>query len=171
MKPRNRVVATSVCFFMSLLTSHAIASTWNTFAEAYNVDSALFFFDADTVLKQGDTVTLWVKYVNTKQPDSDGSWATASRYVITCSKRTAQVMTTSLYDKDGKFIRSLNNPGQPRDIVPDSILEGVHKAVCTPDFPRNKSGDLYFPVKDNDIFQHTRSFVEYMESKKDQAPK
>ena len=171
MKPRNRVVATSVCFVMSLLSSHAIASNWNTFAQAYNVDSALFFFDADTVLKQGDTVTLWMKSVNTKQPDSDGSWATASRYVITCSKRTAQVMTNSLYDKDGKFISSRNTPGQPTDIIPDSILEEIHKAVCTPDFPRNKSGNLYFPVKGNDIFQYTRFFVEYIESKKDQAPK
>ena len=61
MKPRNRVVATSVCFVMSLLSSHAIASNWNTFAQAYNVDSALFFFDADTVLKQGDTVTVTVE--------------------------------------------------------------------------------------------------------------
>ena len=161
----------SVCICASLASSPAVASTWNTFVEAYNAETALFFFDADTVTKQGDTVTLWVKYVNTKKADADGSWATASRYVLTCSKRTAQVLTSSLYDKDGKFMRSFPNPGQSQDIVPDSILEGVHKAACTPDFPRNKSGNLYFPVKDNDIFQHTRSFLEYLESRKDQAPK
>ena len=156
---------------VALTSSSTFASTWNTFVEAYNSETALFYFDADTVIKQSDVVTLWVKYVNTKQPDSDGSWSTASRYVLTCSKRTAQVMTASLYDKEGKFMRSLPNPERPFDISPDSILEGVHKAACTADFPRNKSGTLYFPVKDNDIYQHTRSFLEYLESKKDSAPK
>ena len=157
----------------SLLTaaSTAYASTWNTFVQAYNEETALFFFDADTVIKQPDSVTLWVKYVHTKAPDSDGSWSTAQRYVIICSKRTAQSQGYSLYDKDGKFIRSSSTLGRVADIVPDSILEGIHKAVCTPDFPKNKSGDHYFPVKDNDIFSYTRRFMEFRESQKDSAPK
>lgn len=45
------------------LSQPASASTWNTFAVAFNADHALYFFDADSVVKDGDTTTLWVKYV------------------------------------------------------------------------------------------------------------
>lgn len=155
------------CIFLAM---PSLASTWNTFAKAFNTESALFFFDSDTVIRQPDMVTLWVKYVNTKAPDADGSWLTAQRYVFTCSKRTAQVMTTSLYDKDGKFFKSLPNPGRATDIVPDTILEQILQAVCTSDFPKNKSRDLYFPVEDNDIVSHTKRWVEYVETLKDKAP-
>jgi hypothetical protein len=153
-----------------LASSSGLASTWNTFAEAFNEETALFFFDADTVLKQGDSVTLWVKYVNTKKPDSDGSWSTAQRTLIVCSKRTQQILSSSIYDKDGNFIRSFSEPGKVRDIAPDSIIEGIHQAACAADFPRNKSKKLYFPVDDNDIYQHTRRYLEYRESQRDKAP-
>jgi hypothetical protein len=168
-----RSIQTKSAFAMAALLASAScpASTWNTFTQAYNEETALFFFDADTVLKQGDSVTLWVKYVNTKAPDSDGSWATAQRYTIICSKRTAQVISSSIYDKDGKFIKSFPQTEKAVDIVPDSILEGVHQAACTADFPKNKSGKLYFSVGGNDIFQYTRRYLEYRESQKDQAPK
>ena len=150
--------------------TYANASSWNTFARAYN-DEALFFFDADTVDKQGDTTTLWVKSVKTKAPDSDGSWSTAYRYVIVCSKRTAQPTSVSLYDREGKFMRAFPKAGAAMDILPDSILEGIHKTVCTTDFPRSKSREQYFPVRDNDIFLHTKNYMDYVESQKDNAPK
>jgi hypothetical protein len=159
------------CTFSSLLICPAVASTWNTFAKAFNTETALFFFDADTVQKQTDNVTIWIKYVNTVKPDLDGSWATAARYTLTCSKRKSQILTSSIYDKDGKFIRSYPNPGKPIDIAPDSILEEILTATCQPDFPRNKSREFYFAVKDNDIFAHTKRFMEYIESQKDAAPK
>lgn len=165
----NRIAI--ACAFSSLLVNTAAASTWNTFTQAFNKDIGLWFFDADTIQKQKDTITIWIKYVNTVKADNDGSWATASRYIFTCSKRKTQVLTSSIYDKDGNFIRSYPTPGSQVDITPDSILEGIYTAVCKPDFPKNKSGELYFQVKDNDIFAHTKQFMEYLESQKDAAPK
>jgi hypothetical protein len=154
-----------------IVSASCPASTWNTFTSAFNEETALFFFDADTVSKQGDSVALWVKYVNTKVPDSDGSWSTASRYIIVCSKRTAQILSSSIYDRDGKFMKSYPRPGKAEEIVPDSILEAIHAAACSADFPKNKSGKQYFPVSDNDIFEHTRRYLELRESQRDQAPK
>jgi hypothetical protein len=152
-----------------LASSSGLASTWNVFTSAIN-DDAVFFFDADTVVKQGDSVTLWVKYVNTKKPDSDGSWSTAQRTLIVCSKRTHQILSSSIYDKDGKFIRSFSEPGKVFEIAPDSIIEGIHKAACAAGFPRNKSEKLYVEIFDNDIYQHTKRYLQALESQRDRAP-
>ena len=148
-----------------------LASTWNTFAKAFNADIALFFFDADTVTKQGDTVTLWIKYVNTRKPENDGSWSTARKYSFSCAKRTAQAFTASVYDKDGKFLRSSSIVSEIRDVEPDSILEEIQKTACASDFPRNKSKVQYYPVLDNNVFEHTRVFIDYVDSQIDHAPK
>lgn len=43
--------------------------------------------------------------------------------------------------------------------------------VCSVDFPRRKDDKLYFPVKDNDVFSHTQTYMEYVQSLKDSAPK
>jgi hypothetical protein len=157
------------CAFSVLMINPATASTWNVFAQTFTKNS-LFFFDADTVLKEPDTVTIWVKYVNTVTPDTDGSWATASRFVFKCSKRKSQALTSSTYDKDGKFMHSPPNPSPQRDITPDTIVEGMYTAACQKDFPKNKSEEFYFPVKDNDIYAFTKRYVEDIESKKDLAP-
>jgi hypothetical protein len=153
------------------LGATATASTWNSFRRAYNSDIALYFFDADTVVKQGETVTLWIKHVRTKTSDADGSWQSSMREIVNCPKRTAQILSYSIYNKDGSFIRSVNLAGAASDIAPDSILEQIHKAVCSADFPRSQSRDLYFPVENNDPATYTRIFVEYLEGQKDLAPK
>lgn len=160
----------AAALFAVTLMGTASASTWNTFAQAFNSETALYYFDADTVQKQGENVTLWVKYVKTVVPDKDGSWSTASKYVITCGKRKAQVLTSSIYDKNTKFIKTYSTPEAPSDIVPDSILEAIYVAVCTPNFPKDKSGKLYFPIKNNDIYSHTADFMNYLETQKDTAP-
>lgn len=155
--------------FSGLVINPATASTWNVFNHAFN-DDTLFYFDADTVQKQSDTVTLWLKYVKLIKADSDGSWSTAMKYTLTCSTRKYQVFASSTYDKDGKFMASNSNPGTQKDITPDSLIEEMHKVSCQKDFPKNKSREKYFPVDDNNIFAHSKRYVEYVESKKDAAP-
>ena len=153
-----------------LATAQVEAATWNTFSQAYNEES-LFFFDADTVIKAGDTTTVWIKYVKTHAPDDDGSWSTAQRTVVNCKKHTTQTVAVSLYAKDQKFMRSANGVSKETEPAPESILEELVKAVCTPDFPKSTAKKNYFPVANNDIYTHTASYYQYMLSQKDSAPK
>ena len=69
----------------------ALSTTWN-YVGVGN-DETTFFFDKDTVVKVGDTVTIWMKTVQTRNVDADGSWASAYRWRIGCAKRTVQTMT------------------------------------------------------------------------------
>ncbi len=153
-----------------VLGGSAGAASWNAFNLALNEDFALYFFDADTVVKQGNDVTLWVKLVRTKSASSDGSWQFAIKYVINCPARTYQSLTISAYARNGNFIRSRSAPPVVMNITPDSIMEAMHEAICTPDFPRNTSHDFYFPIPDNDPVAHTRKFIEHREGQVNRDP-
>jgi hypothetical protein len=169
---KNHLHIRSTLALACLCAAPTFAANWQIFA-ATNSDKAYFFFDSDTVVKQGDAVTVWIKYVKDQSfPDSDGSYATAMREIFTCSKRTTQVLTSVIYDKTGNFIKTYTNPGKPEEIIPDSVSEGMLKAICTPDFPKNKSRDLYFPATDNDVFKHAASLFDWRREKNtDPAPK
>lgn len=153
-----------IVVILLLEVSTAAAASWNVFNHAFN-DKSIYFFDADTVIKKGSTVTIWTKYVkNDKYPDDDGSFSTAQRFEISCNKRKYQTLISSIYDKDRKFIKSYTTPTKILDIAPETIAEAVYKAACTPDFPNNKSKEQYFPVIDNDIYKHASDYYKLQEA-------
>jgi hypothetical protein len=149
-----------------------MSATWNLVASN---DTELFFFDADTVAKHGDTVTLWLKYVrNVKVPYEDGIYATSQKLDFSCASRTVSKFNISTYDKEGKFIRSYAAPEnqETQKIDPGTVYDLVLKAACSSDFPKSKSRELYFPVEGNDIFRYTADYFKVEEeSKIDLAPK
>lgn len=161
-----------VLAFLLCCASTATASTWYTFAKAWN-DELMFFFDADTVVKNGDTIKIWTKSVNNeKHPSNNGSYSQADRSEYSCKKRTDKPLSSSTYGKDGVFIRSFEGSKIAREITPDSLDEHILEAICTSDFPRSKSDKLYYPVKDNDVLRHASVFYKNREEMyTDLAPK
>lgn len=151
--------------------SSATAATWYGFNKAYN-DQSLYYFDADTVIKKGDTITFWTKYVtNGKQPESDGSYSTAQKVEYSCKKRVSRTLSSSIYDVNRQFIRSYGASNKINEIAPDTIGEAILTAVCTADFPKNKKSELYYPVNENDIYKHTANFYKFQEKENtDLAP-
>lgn len=152
----------------AMISTAANASSWH-FAWVGN-EEVRYFFDAESIERSKDTVTVWVKTVQTRKMDNDGSWASALRWRFNCTKRTIQSLAASYYDQDGKFIRSSNNTSMENAVIPDSTGEGMLKIACKPTFPNDKSGNEYFKLEGNDVFQATRNYVKMMDSKKDVAP-
>ena len=154
-----------------ICTPSANAATWYGFQKAFN-NKLVFFFDADTVIKKNDTVTLWTKYVNNERfPDNDGSYSTAQKVEYSCKKRISRSLSSSIYDKDKQFIQSFGASDKINEIIPDSLGESILTTVCTSDFPKNKSEKLYYRVKDNDIYQHASNLFKYQEDHyTDRAP-
>lgn len=157
---------------LSLSGTSAFASSWHNFYSA-NTDDAEYFFDADSVVKAGGVVTVWVKTVQKNSPESDGSWSIALNWRINCQKRTITILSSSTYDSAGKFIKSNSNVSSETQITPDSVGEGVQKAACMADFPRNTPATkgIYFTLADNDIYAFTRRLVEIKKGQVDNAPK
>ena len=136
------------------------ASTWNYFLAAGN-NSSRWYFDADTVSRVGDLVTVWVKYVNEPaMPDADGSYSTASRTVYDCSNKSSQILATVVYDREGKFMKTFPHPGEVRAIGAGSVAEAIHRIACAPNFPRASGGAGYQPVQNNDIYRHAADYWE-----------
>lgn len=156
--------------FLLLNVVTANAATWNTFNYAFNANK-MYFFDAKSVEKQGNNVTLWTKYVNNDAADSDGSYSTATKFVVSCADKTVQELNCSIYDKDHKFMKAFPTPGEVLKVKPNTLLSAVQEAVCTSDFPNNTSNDMYFPVTGNDIYAHAARYYAKAKAKStDSAP-
>lgn len=154
------------------VTTGASAATWYLSAPVNS--KTLFFFDADTIERSPESVTLWVKSVETTKPDADGSWSTAQLWKFNCSARTAQSLSWSTYNNSGEFIESYNKPASPKPVVPDSIGEAMLKIFCQPNFPRDTSGNYYFKIDGNDVFKVRDQWVEWVDYQNrqiDLAPK
>ena len=157
-------------FISLVLCTPAVASSWY-YVLVGNEDTQ-FFFDADTIDKSKDkTILVWIKTVKTTKSDDDGSWSTAIRWKLNCTKRTIQTLMWSTYDQDGKFIKSGMTPSAEEAVFPDSTGEGMLKIACEQTFPNDKSSKKYFKLENNDPILATKNYVEYQKTQVDLAPK
>lgn len=157
---------TIVFIAMTISSVPVNAATWGLL-KAYS-NQSINFYDADSLVKNKDTVTLWTKNVTEENtPDTDGIYATASRSVYSCKKRTYQLLTMSVYDKKGNFIRSYSKQSDSFAIVPDTVGESILKEVCASDFPFKSN-----IILNNDIYTFTKTYFDYLKAaKEDPAPK
>ena len=147
----------------------AYASSWYI---THIIDTEMaYYFDADTVEKDRDIATVWLKRVNRTAPDVSGAWATASRTQMDCKKRTIQTLSVVTYGQEGKLIGSTNYPGDVVFVAPDSIGEALLKMVCEPDFPNDKSGKEYFDLQGIDPLEATKQLNESAKGQADSAPR
>ena len=150
-------------------TQAAMASNWH-FAWVGNKE-VRYFFDVESIERAKDIIIVWIKTVQMSQPDTDGSWASAMRWRFNCPKKTIQSLAISFYDREGKFLRSGTGGSTESVVIPDSTGEAMLKIACKPGFPNDKSGDDYFRVENNDVFQATKNYADMLNSKIDSAPK
>ncbi|MDP1539169.1 MAG: hypothetical protein Q8L72_00745 [Moraxellaceae bacterium] len=165
----SRICAYLIALAALSVAHGAAAATW--FGINVSHDEALIFFDADTVERSSNSVTLWVKSVQLSTPDKNGAWSTAYRLKFNCSTRTRQTLAWSDYEDGGKFIRSNNTAGTVAPIYPDSIGEGMLKIVCAAGFPSSTSDEEYWKLFSNDVFEVRDAVVRGRNRSVDTAPK
>lgn len=164
---RNKIIAFSILLAAS---QAAYASAWHLLWSVQSEYSG-FFFDAETVEKQGEFRLVWIKSVRKKSPDADGAWATASRYKINCKNRSYKFLSVSDYDLNNKFIRSYPSSSEDRAAPPDSIAEAIIITACKSNFPNDFSKDSdYWKLPDNDVFSATKKLREWDDKRTDKAP-
>lgn len=158
-----------VCF-MLIISLEANASTWQ-FLYTFSHSEFAIFFDSDSVERNGDNRLIWYKFVRKNAPDSDGAWASASKYKINCRDKSYVVLHTSDYNKDNIFIKSY--PGSPvvNFPVPDSAAETIVKISCRANFPHESSNNApYGKINGNDIFDFTKFLKEWESTRGDKVP-
>ena len=126
----------------SIVAASAQAATWDEFR--ITVPHASLYFDADTVIRIGSTVSVWVKNVQDEaHPSPDGVAFVVGHEVFNCANRTYQFQAASSYTKNGQDIESDEIPTTVNEIIPGTVNEAELKAVCQSDFPRLDHPDLY----------------------------
>jgi hypothetical protein len=147
------------------------ASSWYYLSTVGN-EIASWFFDADSVELNNDHRLIWIKIVRHKNPDSDGAWATASRYKIYCKDKKYQTISNVDYDINNNYLKTYSRESLIQIPAPESNAEGLIKVVCRSGFPDSKSGSkFYLRIEDNDIYRAAKAINELIYSSKDLAPK
>lgn len=154
----------SAVLVIALATSSAAdASAW--YWTAISVGDSEFFFDAESVQKSADTVTLWIKMVK-----KDLSGASAMRWKYDCSKRALQSSSLTKFDGQNKYV-TMSKAIVEQDVLPDSTGEVFMKIACSPKFPELNADSPYRPAPKNDVFGTTKTVVEVDKSQSVSAPK
>jgi hypothetical protein len=147
----------------------AHAATWNVFA--MHDAKALYFFDSDTVVRSGGTVTLWNKQVNNaSNPNADGSYSTAFMQSFDCARRETRILSMVTYDKNRERMRTYRTPGRVMHVASDAgALDYLLSAACLPDFPASAKGTTYYRARNNDEYQYAADYFSFLRDKANDA--
>jgi hypothetical protein len=93
------------------------------------------FYDAGSVIKQGDRVTFWMMTRVNQMLFPQLPYESMTRIEINCARQTLQYLALANYDYDGTVKEESNRPGDVEQIVPDTKGAGFMRVVCDPGFP------------------------------------
>lgn len=164
---KSKIIA-AICLLVGASAS-AYASSWHLILSSN--DETVRFFDAESVEKTREGVTVWLKIVRLNGADAQGAWSNAIRWRVDCAKKTIQTLALSDYDEKGNFIKSYEGRSNAKPIVPDSVGDTISKIACKSDFPKNTSETDYIKVENNDVHRAARVWAEALKGLQDKAPK
>jgi hypothetical protein len=134
------------------------------------IDDALVFFDADSIVKEGETIEVWVKTVRLKKPFLNGAWGISVRKRHDCQRRTGHYMAFVNYDYDGTYKSSEKGLSSSNYVPPGSIEETLLNVFCTAGFPGDKSGSVYGTESYKDVFKARSAYLKYLLDLGNSAP-
>jgi hypothetical protein len=133
LKAISAVVATlSFAFY----TNVALAVTW---AEVAKSKSSVVYVDTDSIVRTGQEIKVWVRYVNSQPVEVEGTFpkrfalSAKLSWQFNCAKRTAALFKSVEYaDPIGEDIIVSNSAhGEFTDVVPGSTNEIILNKLCT----------------------------------------
>jgi hypothetical protein len=112
---------------MPIAAAHA--ANWVYVGKA--TDNVVYYYDADTLQRSGDEVTVWEKADHSR--DATAKFRSKiGLYRYSCSKRTYVLISLTRYFPNGKNESSRFSPANQSEelILPDSVSEAMLEAVC-----------------------------------------
>ena len=121
-----------------LLSSVIILSSFNIFADSQWVligvskSNEVYFIDADSIQKNGDSSTHWIK---NNYPKRDKFGDLSSKYQETINCRTRErtfryLIFNDNVDNTGKITHSVNVKAEWEPIPPETVNWAIYKYVC-----------------------------------------
>ena len=125
----KHLIASAIGVSLSLGATPAFAANWVYVGESVN--NAVWYYDADSIQRSGDQVTVWKKLDHTR--DRTTKIRTAlSRTRYDCAERTDTLLARVSYYADGtsKSAEWSRYEQTADTIFPESMAEAMLEAVC-----------------------------------------
>ena len=142
---------------LALAAPVAQAASWRLLE--VSSDTGLFFFDAHSVTRGGDTVTVWIRQLKDPGPLEAGRPAViAAHDEFDCKARSIRTLQADTLARDGTFLHS-DRRDKPA-FFPEAGTPGDRfiTIACLPDFPALKHPDLYSAVPGGDMDAYAARF-------------
>ncbi len=108
-------------------------SAWAEWVVIAKTERATFYFDPDTIRKDGNMRTVWL-LVDQTERDKFGSMSMRFRREIDCKKERERIISRSAHSGPmltGELIMSSSNIGEWDDIPPQTVVAIELKTFCT----------------------------------------
>lgn len=95
-------------------------------------ERATFYFDPDTIRKDGDMRTVWL-LIDQKERDKFGSMSIRARREIDCKNERERIISRSVYSGPmltGELMLQSSNIGKWDDIPPQTVVAIELKTFC-----------------------------------------
>lgn len=138
---------------LAAVTLHAGAATWNVFtADPGSPEDAVTFFDADTVTRSGDGVTMQFESLRDVEKDPDDTmYRQVARVTFHCAARTWDRTAPDAFAWDGTKAAPFGSSAiQAARVTPHTYEDRWMTAACAPTFPAPQPGGRFVRVPDND---------------------
>lgn len=115
-------------------------------------DTGLFFFDAHSVTRTGDTVSVWIRQLKDPGPIEPGRPAViAAHDEFDCKARSIRTLQADVYARDGTLLNS--DRRDKAAFFPEAGTPGDRfvTIACLADFPALNHPDLYSAVPGGDM--------------------
>ncbi len=131
MKPINLLGAIAA---LVMAATPAYAANWVYVTT--DVNDTDFYYDADTIVRSGNQVTVWEKFDHSRDKTVKER-ERKRRYRYDCAQRTSALLDSIIYYPDGKSSSFTWNAyeQETKPIVPDTVGDVTFKAVCAATAP------------------------------------
>jgi hypothetical protein len=101
-----------------------------------DVNDTDFYYDADTIVRSGNQVTVWEKFDHSRDKTMKER-ERKRRHRYDCAQRTITLLNSITYYPDGKINSFTWNTyeQETKPIVPDTVGEAKFEAVCAATAP------------------------------------
>lgn len=109
-----------------------VQSTRDEWIEVYATDFGTFYVDPTTIRKEGNLRTAWT-IQNYKQRDTAGAISTRTTEAFDCTNERYKFFAFTRYSEPmgkGKTVSSVEEPGDWKELPPDSAAEAILKIAC-----------------------------------------
>lgn len=149
-----------------LCTALPIASAADWFYLLSEVGDRVVFFDKESVTKNDEAVTMWVRHIalSDSKPLGPNTFSYTSRVTYHCQKRTSLVTSGTFYNKKRETVGLLGQQKE-QEIAPDTVGESLFKVACATGFPDVLPQKSALALSSIDTYDFAESMAEQRRNK------